>query len=163
VPCSAQAFCGNVINGLSMIAAAVISDRVGRRKVLLATSAAGVPWGLALFPILDMQSVPLFWLGTAVTFVIAGLGFGIAGAFLSELFHTRYRYTAAGLAYSTAAIAGGAIPPIVAASIIGRFGSLSFGILLAAYCVVSVICTLRVRETCDTDLTVEPQESPAAL
>jgi MFS family permease len=34
---------GNVINGLSMIAAAVISDRVGRRKVLLTTSAAGIP------------------------------------------------------------------------------------------------------------------------
>ncbi|WP_318263106.1 MFS transporter [Mycolicibacterium goodii] len=147
---------GNLVNGLFMIMAAVISDRIGRRKVLLATSVAGIPWALALFPILDLQSVPLFWLGMAVTFVIAGMGFGIAGSFLSELFHTRYRYTAAGLAYSAAAIAGGAVPPIVAASIIGKFGSLSFGILLAIYCLVSVLCTLRVRETRDTELTDDP-------
>ncbi|HEY5853540.1 MAG TPA: MFS transporter [Aldersonia sp.] len=153
---------GNVINGASMICAAVISDRIGRRKVLLVAAIAGVPWALALFPVLDTGSVGAFWVGIGVTFVIAGLGFGIAGSFLSELFHTRYRYTAAGLAYSTSAIAGGAIPPIIAASVIKEHGGMFFGAILAGYCVVSIICTLIARETREVDLSDDPQLISAA-
>lgn len=144
---------GNLINGLSMISAGVISDRIGRRKVLLAASIVGIPWALLLFPILNTESVPGFFIGMSVTFLIAGHGFGIAGSFLSELFETRYRYTAAGLAYSLAGIVGGAIPPIVAASIIGSFGSFSFGLILMAYSIVSLACTLVIHETRGADLT----------
>ena len=143
---------GNVVNGLSMISAGIISDRIGRRKVLLTASAFGIPWALMLFPVLNTESVLAFWIGVAITFVIAGHGFGIAGSFLSELFQTQYRYTAAGLSYTTAGILGGAIPPIVAASIIGTFGSFSFGLFLAAYAVVSIVCTLVLHETRDADL-----------
>jgi MFS family permease len=153
---------GNVINGVSMILAAVLSDRVGRRKVLLVAAVAGVPWGLALFPILDTRSVGAFWLGVGVTFIIGGFGFGIAGSFLSELFHTRYRYTAAGLAYSLAAIVGGAIPPVIAAGVIKNYGGIAFGVVLAGYGVVSVLCTLLARETRAVDLSADPQLAATA-
>ena len=146
---------GNVINGLAMISAGLLSDRFGRRRVLLIANVVGIPWSLALFPLLDTKSLAAFWLGVAVTFLIAGHGFGVAGAYLSELFQAQYRYTAAGLAYSFGGVLGGAIPPLVAAAVIGAYGGLAFGVLLAIYCFVGLLCTLALRETRGRDLLPE--------
>ncbi|MBV6760336.1 MFS transporter [Rhodococcus opacus] len=138
---------GNVVNGLAMISGAILSDKIGRRPVLLIVNIVGIPWALILFPLLDTESAVAFWIGITVSFLIAGHGWGVCGSFLSELFHTRYRFTAAGLAYSLAAILGGGIPPLVAASIIGSHGGFVFGMFLAGYCLVGLACTFVLRET----------------
>jgi MFS family permease len=153
---------GNFINGLAIISGGILSDRVGRRRVLLTVNLIGIPWALFLFQLLDTKSLAAFWVGMTVTFLIAGHGFGVAGSFLSELFHTRYRYTAAGLAYSFAAILGGAVPPLLAASIIGKYGSTVFGVVLAVYCVVGVLCTLALKETRHRELDELPAEAKIA-
>ncbi|WP_218156872.1 MFS transporter [Amycolatopsis saalfeldensis] len=147
---------GNLLNCLAIIAGGALTDRFGRRRVLLVANVIGVPWALALFPVLDTGTIGAFWLGMSVTFLIAGVGFGVAGSFLSELFHTRYRYTAAGLSYSLAGVLGGAIPPLVAAGLIGSYGSFVFGIFLAFYCLAGLLCTLALRETRHRDLIQEP-------
>ncbi|WP_284748293.1 MFS transporter [Amycolatopsis sp. RTGN1] len=147
---------GNLVNCLAIILGGTLTDRFGRRRVLLVANVVGIPWALALFPVLDTGSIGAFWLGESVTFLIAGVGFGVAGSFLSELFHTRYRYTAAGLSYSLAGVLGGAIPPLIAASLIGTYGSFVFGIFLAVYCLAGLLCTLALRETRHRDLTEVP-------
>ena len=147
---------GNLLNCVAIIAGGTLTDRFGRRRVLLVANVVGIPWALALFPVLDTGSIGAFWLGESVTFLIAGVGFGVAGSFLSELFHTRYRYTAAGLSYSLAGVLGGAIPPLIAASLIGTYGSFVFGIFLAVYCLAGLLCTLALRETRHRDLTEVP-------
>ncbi|MFE4683999.1 MFS transporter [Streptomyces sp. NPDC056721] len=144
---------GNLLNCLAIIAGGMLTDRFGRRRVLLIANIVGIPWALALFPLLDTGALGAFWLGMSVTFLIAGVGFGVAGSFLSELFHTRYRYTAAGLSYSLAGVLGGAVPPLVAATVISSYGGFVFGVLLAAYCLVGLICTLALRETRHRELT----------
>ncbi|WP_328469034.1 MHS family MFS transporter [Actinoplanes sp. NBC_00393] len=143
---------GNLVNGLFCVLGGTLSDRFGRRKVLLTANMLGIPWALLLFPVLDVGTIGAFYAGMLITFMIAGTGFGVAGSFLSELFPTRYRYTAAGLSYSLAGVLGGAIPPLVAASIIGTYGGLFFGALLAGYCFLGLLCTLALRETRDSDL-----------
>lgn len=142
---------GNLVNGLCIISGGILSDRIGRRRVLLYVNLAGIPWALLLFPLLNTESTVAFFVGQAVTFVIAGHGFGVAGAFLSELFHTRYRYTGAGLSYSIAAIVGGGIPPLLAAAIIPSFGSFTFGLVLVGYALVSLACAWIVRDGSDMD------------
>jgi len=154
---------GNFVNCLAIIAGGVLSDRFGRRRILLTANSVGIVWALLLFPLLDTGSLGAFWLGQGVTFLIAGTGFGVAGSFLSELFHTRYRYTASGLAYSFAAVLGGAIPPLVAASMIGTYGGFVFGILLAGYCLVGLLCTIALRETRGRDLVEAPLPEEAAV
>jgi MFS family permease len=151
---------GAVIQGLAIISGGILSDRIGRKRVLLIANSVAIPWALCLFPLLDTAALPAFWLGMFVTLLIGGHGFGVAGSFLSELFPTRYRYTAAGLAYSVAGIVGGALPPLVAATIITEFGSMVFGILLALLCAAALWCTMAVRETKDrelSDILVEPK------
>jgi MFS family permease len=83
---------------------------------------------------------------------IAGIAYGPVGAFLPELFQTRYRYTAAGFSYNIAGVLGGAIPPLVAAAITAAFGGFAFGVFLAAFCLISLVCTLALRETRDDDM-----------
>jgi len=100
-----------------------------------------------LFPILDTKSPLAFALGVPVTMLIAGFATGPVPSFLSELFATRYRYTAAGFSYSAAGILGGAVPPYIASTVIPAAGGFAFGLILAALCLISLCCVLSLRET----------------
>ena len=146
-----------IIGGLTLtlgdIVGAISSDRVGRRKVLLGSSLMAVVWSVVLFPIIDLGSILAFGVGVVGTMFLAGLATGPLGAFLTELFPTKYRYTAAGISYNIAGILGGAVPPLLAASITARHGGVVFGVFLSILCAISVVCVWVVKETRDHDLT----------
>ncbi|SNT36997.1 MFS transporter [Rhodococcoides kyotonense] len=133
--------------GAAIIVSALYSDRFGRRKVILASSVLAVIWSLMLFPILDTGSPVAFAVGVSVTLVIFGIAYGPIGALLPEMFDTRYRYTGAGLGYNLAGVLGGAIPPLIATPLAASFGSIAIGVMLAAIGVISVACTLAMKET----------------
>ncbi|KFZ77078.1 MFS transporter [Amycolatopsis sp. MJM2582] len=136
-----------LVFGLAIVLGAACSDRVGRKKVIVAGNAVAVVWALALFPILDSASAVTFAIGSCVTTLIAGFAYGPVGAFMPELFHTRYRYTATGFSYNIAGVLGGAVPPLVAAAITAAYGGFAFGIFLTVLCLISLGCTLALRET----------------
>ncbi|MER5913949.1 MFS transporter [Streptomyces sp. NPDC001982] len=148
----AMAMVGGLSISVGVVLGAALSDRIGRRWVIVGAASVAVVWALALFPILDIGSRAVFAIGVPVTMFISGVATGPQGAFLSELFHTRYRYTAAGLSYSLAGMLGGGVPPLVAASIIDAFGGFTFGCILAGVCLISLICVLTVGETRQLDL-----------
>ncbi|MFD0000561.1 MFS transporter [Nocardia sp. NPDC127526] len=135
--------------GAAIIASALYSDRLGRRRVLLASSGLAVAWALALFPLLDTGSRAAFALGVIVTLGIFGIAYGPCGALLPEMFRTRYRYTGAGLGYNLAGVLGGAVPPLIAAPLSEAFGSIAIGVLLAGLAALSVACTWAMVETKD--------------
>ncbi|MFE5703463.1 MFS transporter [Rhodococcus koreensis] len=137
---------------LGVYLGAVWSDRGGRRRVLLCASAAGAAWSLVLFPLLNLGSTAAFCIGVAVSALISGVGFGPVGALMSELFHTRYRYTATALSYSIAGVIGGAVPPLIAAAIAEAYGSFAVGVALAGFCVISFLSCLALKETRDYEL-----------
>ena len=145
-----------IAGGLALSAGIVLggtlSDRFGRRRVIMSAAAVAVVWTLALFPILDTRSTAAFVIGLCVTMFVSGVECGPLGAFLSELFHTRYRYTAAGLSYNTAAALGGAVPPLVAAAVTAAYGGFAFGMILAGLCAVTLVCTYLVGETREFDM-----------
>ncbi|MDH6293309.1 MFS transporter [Rhodococcus opacus] len=132
---------------LAILFGGTISDRIGRRPIVIAAAAAGVVWALALFPILDTGSQFAFGLGVIGSLIISGAALGPMSAYTSELFHTRYRYTAAGFCYNLAGIIGGALTPILAASITATYGGFAFGVLLACLSLVSLLSVLRLGET----------------
>ena len=148
----AAAVVGTVTLGIGVVAGGTLSDRVGRRTVILTASTVGCAWCLVLFPLLDTGSLVIFWVGLCISTLISGFAYGVAGSYLSELFETRYRYTAAAIAYSLAAIFGGAMPPLVAASVTAAFGSYGLSVLLALLSLTSAICVFVVRETSQRDL-----------
>ncbi|WP_246460945.1 MFS transporter [Streptomyces himalayensis] len=126
-----------------------LSDRFGRRGILLAASSAAVIWSLLLFPVIDTGSPLAFGVAVIGTFALYGLAYGPVGAFLPELFATRYRYTGAGTGYNLGGILGGAVPPILAPILSKAYSSMAIGIMLAVLSAISIASTWALRETSD--------------
>ncbi|HEX2314536.1 MAG TPA: MFS transporter [Thermomonospora sp.] len=141
-----------LVLAVSLVVAAVLSDRVGRRRVIAAAGVAAVVWSLVLFPVLDQGSTVFYAVGVCGTLFIAGVAYGPVSAFIPELFMTRYRYTATGFCYNVSGVIGGAVPSVVAAAIISAYGSFAFGAALAALCMITVVCTLALGETRDYEM-----------
>ncbi|TWH10300.1 putative MFS family arabinose efflux permease [Rhodococcus rhodochrous J45] len=145
-----------VVGGFSIsvavVLSAMLSDRFGRRRMIMTAACLAIVWTLLLFPLLETRSMLAFAVGVPVTMFISGIATGPLGAFLSELFHTRYRYTATGLSYSLAGMLGGAIPPLIATPIIAAWGGFAFGLVMAGLAALSLICILTVGETKQLDL-----------
>lgn len=141
-----------VIFGAATVLSAIYSDRLGRRRVIMASSGLAIAWSLVLFPLLDSGSRPAFVLSVLTTLAIFGVAYGPCGALLPEMFRTRYRYTGAGLGYNLAGVLGGAIPPLVATPLSSAYGSNAIGVMLAGLAVLSFCCAKALVETKDQAL-----------
>jgi metabolite-proton symporter len=146
---------GGLAFALTTILSAIYSDRIGRRKMIIAGNAGAIVLALLVFPILDIGTPLAFGIGLCLILGIVGIAYGPAGAYLPEIFATRYRYTGAGMGYNLAGVLGGAITPILAATLVASYGSYSIGIYLAGLGLLSLLCTLALTETKDSDMEQE--------
>jgi MFS family permease len=141
-----------VMLGIGTAVSAVLADRVGRKRVLLIACAVSVVWALITVPLLDTTDSFLMWLALAGCLALMGLSFGPMGAFLPELFRTRYRYSGAALSYSLGGVLGGALPPLIAVKLQAGPGSFAVGVMIAVIALVSLFCVLGLPETRNQDL-----------
>lgn len=141
-----------VMLGIATVVSSILSDRVGRKRVLLISGAVAIAWGLLVFPLMDTENYLLIWLALAGCLTLMGLTYGPMGAFLPELFNTRYRYSGAALAYSLGGVLGGALPPIVATQLQANFPSWTIGVYIAVVAVISLGCTAALPETRERSL-----------
>lgn len=132
---------------LFVFVGARLSDRYGRRTVIIVTGVLAFVWSLTLFPLLTTGGPVAFGLGLTGAFALNGLAFGPVGAFLPELFATRHRYTGAGVGFNLGGVIGGAVPPLLAPVLAASFGPLAVGVMIALLAVVSVACTWALTET----------------
>lgn len=121
-----------------------VSDKFGRKTVILTSCVLSIPWALGLFFILGVKTPLAFGIGLIGTLIIFGMSYGPAGAFLPEAFETKYRYTGAGMAYNLAGVLGGGVVPMVAASMTQ---GMHIGYMLAGVGVFSLICIVLMAET----------------
>ncbi|MGW7238355.1 MFS transporter [Streptomyces sp. NPDC054804] len=81
-----------------------LSDRVGRRPVVMAGALAVGAYSFALFPLVDTGSTALLVLALVVgQSLVHPMMYGPLAALYTELFSTRSRYTGASLGYQTPA------------------------------------------------------------
>ncbi|WP_218029925.1 MFS transporter [Streptomyces rishiriensis] len=144
---------GGIIAGLvfcvAVITSALYSDRIGRRRVLLVGTVASMIVGPSAFLIMQPGSMLSFFVGLSLLMVVLGIPYGPAAAYLPELFHTRYRYTGAGMGYNLGGILGGAVPLIVAPPLAAEFGGIGVGFYLTALGLISTLCVLAMKDTKD--------------
>ena len=135
------------------VASAMVSDRLGRRRTLIAGTAVAVVWGLVMFPLMETKSIFLVGLALAGALGLMGLIFGPMGAYLPELFQTQFRYSGASVAYSLGGVLGGAVPPLVATSMqAGGLGVMAVGGYVSVMAVLSLLCVIALPETGDESL-----------
>ncbi|MFI1357809.1 MFS transporter [Streptomyces sp. NPDC020898] len=157
---------GGIIAGLVfcvvVITSALYSDRIGRRRVLLVGTVASMIVGPLAFLIMQPGSMLSFFVGISLLMVVLGIPYGPAAAYLPELFHTRYRYTGAGMGYNLGGILGGAVPLIVAPPLAAEFGGIGVGFYLTALGLISTLCLLAMKDTKDVVMDGGPAAVPGA-
>lgn len=129
---------------------ALLAER-GRRRVMLAVTAAIAIFGLVLAPLFAAGlagAVVMMALGLSLT----GFTYGPLGTVISELFPTPVRYTGSSLAFSLAGIFGASLAPYIATSLAKSYGLQSVGYYLSASALLTFLGLLSIRETRDDDL-----------
>lgn len=139
--------------GLGIPLSSWLSDRVGRRPVLIVGGILTALFGFALAPLLGGGSMLLVTLFLCLGLFLMGLIFGPMGAFLPELFPTRVRYTGASLTYNLAGILGASLAPYIAQTLVDQGGLGWVGGYISIAAVISVVAVWLIRETHDQDLT----------
>ncbi|MGW3473130.1 MFS transporter [Saccharopolyspora sp. NPDC000995] len=147
------------VMGIATPVLAMYSDRVGRRRVCLGAAILAIVWAFPLFALINTRQPVLIAIGMSVGMIAFAALFAPMGAFLPELFATRYRYTGSSVAYNASSIVGGGLSPVLATQLIAWTGSsLPISAYVALIAVICAVCVWFMRETRDADLTVEPTE-----
>jgi MFS family permease len=152
---------GGVASLIFVAVSAVLSDRVGRRRMMLCGWAGCVTWSFVVIPLLDSGKPILYGVAIVGMFGITAIGSGPTGAFIPELFATRYRYSGSALAVNLAGILGGALPPLIAGTLQATYGSWAIGPLLTVMALASFACTYLLPETRGTELRSPYTAAPA--
>jgi MHS family proline/betaine transporter-like MFS transporter len=127
---------------------AALSDRIGRKPLLIGFSALIALLTYPLFLLASTKVLVLIVVAQVVFGVIISLFSGPGPAALVEMFPTNVRYSALGVSYNLAVAAFGGTAPFIATYLISRTGNnLAPGIYLIVAAVITLIVVSRMKET----------------
>jgi len=143
---------------------ASLSDRIGRRPLLIGGAAFMGVWTFALFALLNTRSTALIIVAVVIGLAVGHAAvYGTQASFYAELFGTRVRYSGASFSYQIAGIFGGALAPIIAAALFPVGGTTLISAYVAALCTLSVICYFLAEETSQKDIYADDPEERELL
>ncbi|WP_431951548.1 MFS transporter [Nocardia lijiangensis] len=117
-----------------------LSDRFGRRPLMLTGAAILTVWAFPFFWLVNTGSLTAILIATAVGSGIgSGLVYGPLAAYLAELFEPRIRYSGITLAYQLAAILVSGGTPFLMTALLAATGSTA---AVSAFMMVMAVCTL---------------------
>ncbi|QNP69156.1 MHS family MFS transporter [Streptomyces roseirectus] len=144
-------------------AASALSDRVGRRPVVLAGALASAALAFPVLALVDSGSPGLLVLALVLGHGVAqSTMYGPLGALLSEMFPTNVRYTGASLGYQGATLIGAGFSPLIASSLLASGGGSStpVSLLLCAGAAITAVTVWRMRETSSDTLRPAAERAP---
>ncbi|MDU4223475.1 MAG: MFS transporter [Enterobacter asburiae] len=139
----------NIGFALTIIPSGILSDRIGRRTVMIIATALLLILALPLLKILQAESSTLA-VKAVVVLIAGGLVGMLAGpgpAMLSEMFPTRVRYTGLGLAYSLSNAIFSGCAGLIITGLIKQTGNLDIpAYYVMATAVVSIFALMTLRK-----------------
>lgn len=141
-----------VFMALATPLSAWLSDRYGRKPVLIVSALLAVASGFTMEPLLTSGSTTGVALFLALELFLMGVTFAPMGALLPELFPTHVRYTGASAAYNLGGIVGASAAPFFAQKLVSMGGLSWVGGYVSAAAVLSLVAVLCLKETRDTAL-----------
>jgi MFS transporter, MHS family, shikimate and dehydroshikimate transport protein len=141
----AMSFIGIPIAGL-------LTDRFGRRRILLIGVTLQLLNAFLIWPMLSSGSYALIVTSFCLVFLIHSLCYAPLAALYSELFPSRVRFTGVSLSYQLASLVGGFGPLVASLLVAGGASPLWIVALLVAGMLLSLACSLRMPRTDDVDL-----------
>ncbi len=146
---------------LTIIPAGILSDKIGRRTVMVIAAVLLLVLALPLLKILQAESSTLLIKG-AVVFIAGGVVGLLAGpgpAMLAEMFPTRVRYTGLGLAYSLSNAVFSGCAGLIITGLIKQTGNLDIPAwYVMATAVVSILALMTLNKDDHLRLLDEPTQ-----
>lgn len=132
-----------------MPALAALSDRLGRRRVMLAGGLISIVGIWIVFNMIDSGDPTKIWLGMVLLVcVVQPAQYGPIGAFISEKFVPELRYTGSGITYQAASILGAGTAPLVATRFVTpETGLTPLAIIISGLFVISSLAIFFSKET----------------
>jgi len=132
----------------TVIAAGLLSDRFGRKPLLLFSTLLGLVGAFPLFWLLNHPSIAFAQLGQLGFVLIIGIFGGTLPAVLVEAAPPSVRCTAVSLGYNICFGVIGGLTPLVAAWLVGRTGDeIAPAVLIIASAAVTLVAIVSLRET----------------
>ena len=145
-----------------LIAAGWLSDRVGRKPLMLLASMGGLIGAFPLFWLLNHPSELLAQLGQLGLVVLTGLYYGALPATLVEAAPQTVRCTAVALGYNLCLGLFGGLSPLVATWLVERTGNeIAPAFLIMASAAVTFVTLFNFQETYRVPLGVAPRTTAA--
>ena len=129
-----------------------LSDRYGRKPVLIGGGILAILSGFTMEPLLTQGSTTGVALFLAIELFLMGVTFAPMGALLPELFPTHVRYTGASAAYNLGGIVGASAAPFFAQKLVSMGGLSWVGGYVSAAALLSLIAVLCLKETRHSEL-----------
>lgn len=154
----------SVVMPLVIMWAGKMSDRVGRRPLILVGAGALMVWAFPFFWLAETTNGPLLCVAMLVSSVGQALTYGPLAAFMGELFEPRVRYSAASLAYQLAAVVVSGFTPLVMTAIIADTRSTSgVSLFLIVMAAITLASAFFLRETNSREVREDPDAVPGRL
>jgi MFS family permease len=150
------AFAGaSAISILFVLLGGRLSDRFGRRPVMVAGLALFIAYLFPMFGMLGSGNVGLIFLAFTVALILHSSLYGPLAAFVSEQFGTTNRYTGAAVGYQLATLIGAGFTPGIIAGLYKDSGQsiVPVVVFLSVMALVSIVFILLTRESKNNDLT----------
>ncbi|MEV8225657.1 MFS transporter [Streptomyces sp. NPDC079167] len=150
-----------VCHALTNVGSAWLSDRVGRKPVMITGAVLSLASALFMFHVTASGTVAAVNTAVIVGFTVTGVLFGPMYTYFAELYPREQRQSGVGVGFHVGAVLGGGISPMIANRIISSSGNaLNVGYYLAALLVVSLLCLFALPETSPARLRRHPAAVP---
>jgi len=144
-----------VVGFFVILAAARVSDRIGRRPVFMAGAAVAAVSAFPIFALFDTKNATLITLAVVLGWSFGACTmFGAEGVLFAELYPTRVRYSGMSTVYQLGVLPSGAIAPVICTLLIQRFDNASWPVAtyVAAMAAITLVSLLLLPETFRRDL-----------
>lgn len=150
-----------VFMGCATPISAWLSDKWGRRPVLMLGTLLAVLSGFAVEPLLGGGSTFSVALFLILELFLMGFTFGPMGALLPEIFPTSVRYTGAAISYNMGGIIGASVAPFIAQILVEHGGLSWVGYYVSGAALLSFIAVFSMTETRDLQLATDQGQTEA--
>ena len=125
-----------------------LSDRVGRRAVIMGGALAIVVYAVPFYALVDSASFPRLAVAWILAQAVQSAMYAPLGVLLSEMFDTDVRYTGVSMAYQLAAVLGAGFTPLIASSLLAGDMRSAPLVAIAIGCgVVTMLAIWLMKET----------------
>ena len=141
---------------LTVPIAGMLTDRIGRRNVLMSGAVLVAVFGFVYFAMLDTKIPQLIFIAMALSFIPIMVMYAAEAALISEAFTPRLRYSGASLGYQLASIIAGGPAPFIATWLFSTYhSSLPISLYICICAAISICSALLLPDQTNKDVAHE--------